>query len=186
MEAKDNRYLKEKDKDGNTALHIAAKSDNLGIFDMLLKNCPDQVDDRNNKQRTPLHIAAQHDKLEIAKKLIKSNASVRIRDKNEFSPLLATVRYDSLNVFELLLEKTRDYHCVEYRDICENIFEEVETDNRDNPPLTLLQIATKYNSCKVAAKLISIGASVYALDRDGHNLVYLAAANGSARVLKVS
>jgi ankyrin repeat protein len=90
-----------------------------------------------------------------------------IQDRNMFTPLLTAVRYDSLEVFDLLVDESTN-------------------GGTKNIDMQLLQIAAEHNSKRVAEKLIQThDAAFLASDKNEKNLVYLATDKNSVDVLEV-
>ena len=71
------KLINEKDEDGNTALHIAAKYGNIEVCKLLLDRGT-YVNVTNKKYYTPLHIAAKYGNMGVCELLIKHQASVNV------------------------------------------------------------------------------------------------------------
>ncbi|XP_060590660.1 ankyrin-2-like, partial [Ruditapes philippinarum] len=165
---KSNTIKQDTDADGNTFLHIAVYEDKEDKLDFLLEKYPKQINKENKKKQTPLHIAAKLNRSEIARKLIEKEAERDIQDINMFTPLLTAVMYDSLEVFDLLVDESTN-------------------GGSKNIDMQLLQIAAKHNSKRVAEKLIQTHDAAFLAsktDESETNLVHLATDNNSVDVLE--
>ncbi|XP_060557142.1 transient receptor potential cation channel subfamily A member 1 homolog, partial [Ruditapes philippinarum] len=163
-ESEDGKNIGE-DEDGNNVLHIAASGKNLDLFKDLFHYYKEKVNEGNKKKRTPLHIAARNNRHDIVDFLIKSGADVSFKDVKQLTPLLTAIRYDSLKVFQRLTK--------------EDMPDGTETDK-------MLEIATKFNSKKVAKELIqTCRNSKDVIERNCYKLVSLATVNNSDKLLKM-
>lgn len=70
------------DKDGNTALHLAAQNGLTATIKKLLKNTTCNSNKKNNAGQTPLMLAAQQKNQHVPKHLIDGGAQLNEQDKN--------------------------------------------------------------------------------------------------------
>jgi len=98
-----------RDRDGRTALHMAACNGSADRVAELLAAGAD-VDARDNRGRGPLHLAAQEHALEVACCLLEAGATVDLKDDFGKTPL-GTATFESQGrgeMIALLLEHGAD------------------------------------------------------------------------------
>ncbi len=74
-------------------------------LDMLLKNEPELLENRDHKGKTPLIIACEMDQIQIAKLLTEKGANVRARDREGLTPLHYAALCNNKELMELLLSR---------------------------------------------------------------------------------
>jgi ankyrin repeat protein len=67
------------DDNGMTAMHHAAKHDNVGFARILGRKANLEIKDSSTFRRTPLYIAIKEDKLSFAKALLKRGAQIDLK-----------------------------------------------------------------------------------------------------------
>jgi ankyrin repeat protein len=65
---------------------------------------------RDAQRRTPLLIAASQEDWNIARRILDAGAMVDLADKNGFTPLMATAMHGNLEMFRLLLARSKNFH----------------------------------------------------------------------------
>ena len=98
--------IKEKDKEGATALHIACQKDQHEIVEFLLEKKAD-ISARKNDGMTPVHVAAEYGCLEVMEVFLKKpgfNIDI-IKDTYSQTPLHFATEYGETKMMELLLDK---------------------------------------------------------------------------------
>ncbi|KAI9993602.1 hypothetical protein PInf_015887 [Phytophthora infestans] len=84
--------LSARDSNGNTALHVAAQSDNEGLVMLILRGCDHTLlSQKNNEGETALHIAAKLGYFGIARSLLAYGASVKDEDSQGRTPLILSI-----------------------------------------------------------------------------------------------
>jgi ankyrin repeat protein len=101
MSIKEGFNVNAKDKDGYTALLIAAEKGDLEMADLLVEKGAD-VNAKDKDGYTALMYVAYAGNLEIAKILIKNDADVNVRDKDGWTALMFARMGKKADVTELL------------------------------------------------------------------------------------
>tara|TARA_B110001452_G_C15232374_1_gene426822 strand:- start:305 stop:2887 length:2583 start_codon:yes stop_codon:yes gene_type:complete len=86
----------------NTALHIASRSGNAALVQMLLGKAA-RTNVRNSQRETPLHLAAEQGHLNVVDALLEARADVATTQKQELTPLIIAVKGDHVQVVSSLL-----------------------------------------------------------------------------------
>ena len=83
------KYIDKKDKDGNTALHIAALNGNYQVVEALLSKGIN-VNTRNHSGNTPLHssILSKNINLKVINFIIDSGADINATNNQDHTPLI--------------------------------------------------------------------------------------------------
>jgi ankyrin repeat protein len=92
----------EKDEDGNTLLHLAARDPNREIAGLLLAHHAD-VNARNNRRVTPLSYAAARGHTDLTALLLANGADVNAQDNGGDTALHAAALHGHKGVAELLI-----------------------------------------------------------------------------------
>ncbi|KAL9247717.1 hypothetical protein vseg_021119 [Gypsophila vaccaria] len=79
--------VRQKDKWGLTAVHIAAGNGNLEALEILLSRDPDSVNLTSELKETPLFLAAKNDLIETAQLLLRFGASTEIHNLRRERPI---------------------------------------------------------------------------------------------------
>ena len=122
---------------GDKLIHILARCDMVQI---LFSNVDIEIEvnAKNAVKDTALIIAIENKNEKSAKELIEHHADIKIRNKNDFSPLMLSCKYNLATIAELLIKKGAD---VNERNIL-----------GDTP----FKIATMNNNEKLAMKLVTV------------------------------
>ncbi|MBL6621577.1 MAG: ankyrin repeat domain-containing protein [Rickettsiales bacterium] len=95
--------VNDKNDEGKTPLHEAAKKGNLEIINLLL-GLQVQIEAKDEEGKTPLHEAAQYGHYNSAQRLIAARANVNAVDKNGKTPLHKAFKYlRNPKIIELLI-----------------------------------------------------------------------------------
>uniref|UniRef100_A0A915BNU5 Uncharacterized protein n=1 Tax=Parascaris univalens TaxID=6257 RepID=A0A915BNU5_PARUN len=83
------------DKDDNSALHVASRSDDCrdALRELLAWLVESRfINFRNNDGKTPLHIAAENCAVKCIRELLKNGADIRVRDSRGWDCLMLTLK----------------------------------------------------------------------------------------------
>ena len=117
---KRNPYLRARDNDGNTALHLAILRNSTAAAEIILNyintntlKCGKEiVNSVNNENETALHVAVDLNDVSSIKLLLNNHANLRVRDKYSGNTALhRAVRDGNLDAIECIGS------CVEKRDL---------------------------------------------------------------------
>lgn len=86
----------------SAAVHDAAANGDLAKVQVLVKNNPSLVFNKDNKGETPLHLAAYTGHKDVAEFLLANNAEVNAKDNSGMTPMRLAVLYGYKDVAELL------------------------------------------------------------------------------------
>ncbi|KAK0620455.1 ankyrin repeat-containing domain protein [Immersiella caudata] len=92
-------------KSRRTALSYAAEHGHREVVEFLTKYLEVNVDSTDNEQRTPVFFAAMNGHLDVVKRLVSSNRSRSLGDRNMFGALCAAAEAGHMEVVEFLLRK---------------------------------------------------------------------------------
>ena len=189
-------------------LHIAAKKDNLDIIWVLVQNGhPADIDVRDIEDYTPLHVAAQNGCVRSAALLVSMGANVLSKTAEGQSvcdlatrnrcphvvSILAYIREDVLGKFShydpLLQRLGAALHLATHqnRTSCVNFLLKqagCPPDVEDNTGRTALRIAITNNNLEMCRELISLGANVNHVSKNGVRPILTAAVNGQVHVVE--
>ena len=148
-----NHDVLEKDGQGNTALHYAARN---GLFDVaaLLVASGADVNARNNSNETPLFEAAKTGKANVEKLLLKLGADATVQDKEGSTALHYAARNDIFDVVALLLASGADVNA------------------RNNSNETPLFEAARTGRTAVEKQLLASGADTTVQNNEGKTFDY--------------
>lgn len=98
--------VRETDKEGATALHLACQKDQPNVVEFLLSKGANVFADKNDGM-TPVHIASKHGCVEVMNSLLKHDVTidVNVRDRYEQTPLHFAAEYGEVEMIQLLLNK---------------------------------------------------------------------------------
>ena len=125
------------ESNGDKLIHVLARCDMVQI---LFSNLEIEIDvnAKNAAKDTALIIAIENKNEKSAKELIEHHADIKIRNKNDFSPLMLSCKYNLTATAELLIKRGAD---VNERNILGD---------------TAFKIATMNNNEKLAMKLVTL------------------------------
>jgi ankyrin repeat protein len=96
-------YIKNKDKENNTALHFAVSYNSEELVNLVLQNNAAFVNSRNNKGESALHIAVNIGNIKIVEQLINAGAYVNLQDKEKKTALDHAKAFNQKKIYQLLL-----------------------------------------------------------------------------------
>uniref|UniRef100_A0A663EUJ5 Ankyrin repeat and death domain containing 1B n=1 Tax=Aquila chrysaetos chrysaetos TaxID=223781 RepID=A0A663EUJ5_AQUCH len=114
-------FTSEKDKEGNTALHLAAKNGHTEVVEILLKQW-EEINDLNQliifppqQKNSPLHLAVINSHLPVVKSLLDANHDINSLNHRQETPLHLAADLGNVELVEVLLKagcdlKTMDKH----------------------------------------------------------------------------
>ncbi|XP_076804239.1 uncharacterized protein LOC143448397 isoform X2 [Clavelina lepadiformis] len=161
--------IKQYNKYGDTALHLAATSGSLRIIKKLIESQM-SVHFTNNIRRTAVHAAAKYDHHEIVKYLVERGASLEEIDSDQRTPLLLAAYYGNLNTLTYLLKTN-----------CNLLVTDIEDK-------TCLHLAVIANREKVLQHILANdgeGELINKADHDGNTPLHLSAMHGCPKTIQV-
>ncbi|MGJ7035154.1 ankyrin repeat domain-containing protein [Anoxybacillus eryuanensis] len=147
--------VREKDKENNTPLHIAAGSGNLAFVQLVCQYDVD-VNAINKHGETPLLLAVQAGNIDVVRFLYEHGANVEIANKAGETPLYKAVERNFIDVATYLLEK------------------KAKVDAQTTIGKTPLMVAAEYGYDKLVTLLLRYGADVQVKDKTGNTALSLA------------
>lgn len=99
--------LQARDKDGCTALHLAAEAGHLACLQVLI-SCGSDVDAPGPDRKPALAIAGERGHVECVKALVHAKAKIDLADKRKRTPLLLAIRAGQTVVASVLLNRGAD------------------------------------------------------------------------------
>lgn len=147
-------------KDGEAALHIAAKGNYLDIAELLIRDSADiNIKDENNC--TPLHFASLYNYYYMTDLLIYYEADIDPETLDGTSPLMAAVWAGNAEIADILIQNGADVN------------------HADTDGYTPLLIAAQFGDTLLTRLLIDYGADISQHTKTGYDLGALAARSGS-------
>ncbi|EAX92377.1 ankyrin repeat protein, putative [Trichomonas vaginalis G3] len=147
--------INEKDKYGNTALHIAAWNNSKETTEVLISHGAN-VNEKGQNGKTPLHNASYKNSKEIAELLISFGANVNEKDEYGNTALHIAADCSSKETAEVLISHGAN------------------VDENDNTGKTALHKAAFENNKEIVELLISHGANVNEKDKNGETALHIA------------
>ncbi len=161
--------LYEKDKNGNTPLHIAASKGNLvkvkNLIHYIMNIDSSLIEAKNSFGSSPLHDATWSGQLAIIDYLLKQGADLKTKDIYDQTLMHAAAWNGHLKLVKYFFEKG------------------LSLEEKDQKGKTPLLSAAQNNHFKVVKFLISKGADSAAQDNEGDNIFLIAAKNGYLNII---
>ncbi|KAM8945439.1 ankyrin repeat and SOCS box protein 3 [Pelodytes ibericus] len=153
-------YIKSKTFEGETALHLAAKSGSVRCAQLLLQAEADP-DEVTNEETTPLFLAVENGHEDVVKLLIKTKAKINgPHSCSGWNPLHQASLMERTDIMQLLLESGVDKEC------------------EDDFGITPAFIAAQYGKYESLSLLISHGADINCQAKDKATPLFIAAQEG--------
>jgi ankyrin repeat protein len=200
------------DANGDTALHINAAHDYVGICTALLK-AGAKVNILNNKCQTPLIIAITKGYIELVKLFLEYNADINMRPCNNMLAIFVAIDVGNLEMFKLLFQEGADMKCKGPRGMnvlhyaafkCETRMCEIAIDAGVDVNLTtdtgrtvlhnlalgttiLPELKSKSfyeKSCNISKLLLNKGANLNAVDSDGNTPCHLIGCGDNVKLME--
>ncbi|XP_041474154.1 transient receptor potential cation channel subfamily A member 1-like [Lytechinus variegatus] len=159
-------YLRDHDNEENSVLHIAVRSRNLELVEILLQNGAN-VNDQKSNGACPLHEAAVTGADDIARALLRYGASIMMEDDEGMTSLHRAAMHDRCGMISLLIK------------------EGAEIEHRDDYGFTPLICAAWKGHKGAAAKLFSYGANIEAMDEKMRTCLHWAAENDRPDIIEL-
>lgn len=183
-----------RDEEGNTKLHLAARSGDVRGVAALLADGAD-VNVRNSQQQTPLHLAAEAGKIETVEQLTQCRACMwHALDQDSQTPLVAAVHAGCLEVVALLgAERSHMHYKVQWaaqhghlQVLKELLDVGAPVDLTCEAGWTPLHRACFSGHAAVAQELVvARKANMLAAKKDGRTPILLAAQGGNADIVRL-
>lgn len=190
--------INETGKNGQTALHVAARIDNEKVVRMLLHFKAD-VNARDHDGKTPLHYAAMSGAkaIRVVALLLKTGAKVDAEDNLKATPLSLAASFGNTAVVKLLLAKNANpahpdlygaqaLHNAATVDIARELIKKGANVNATTKlQVTPLHQAAARGRTRIAAFLIKKGAHINAEDLKHHTPLYYAVRNSQRQMVEM-
>ena len=157
--------INEKDKEGNSLLHLAVRAGDTDIVKFLVSKGAN-VNIKDNYGQTPLQIAAHTDNAEIVVQLVSNGAEINIKNSIGKTPLHDAVYQGHFQVVKYLISQGAEINAKDIRN------------------KTPLHVAVIDNKAEISNYLITKGAAVNAKDGDGKSLLHYAVINENLELIK--
>jgi len=157
--------INQKDKDGNSFLHLAVRAGNADMVKFLVSKGAD-VNMKDNYGQTPLQISAHSDNVEVVIQLVSNGAKINIKNSIGKTPLHDAAYHGQLQIVKYLISQGAEINTKDIRS--------------RNP----LQDAVIDNKVEISKYLITKGAEVNAKDDDGKTSLHYAVINENLELIK--
>ncbi|XP_046335737.2 transient receptor potential cation channel subfamily A member 1 homolog isoform X1 [Haliotis rufescens] len=187
------------DRDGNTALHIAAQKKNLHVVKILLKNKA-SIHTKNELEESPLHMAAKYGNVNTIREIVRNGQnSIFAEDEKSNTPLHLAALYGHTLSVGALIELGADVsqkNCVlwtaldmaaaqGWNNTCKVLLEaDAPVDPTDKRNTTPLHLACSSGHREVVQLLLRWNASVTKRDMNGMNCLDLAIENNKSDIAR--
>lgn len=165
IHAKADTTMKDSHRDGVTAVHQAAVSNQIEVLDMLLES-EAPIDVCDNQYRTPLSVAAQTGHIQFVQKLLDGKANPNLADVEGHTPLMVAISEGHTEITRALLNA------------------EASVDAVNNKGMSPLMIAALANAIEEGTALLEHKADTSARDMAGKTALLMAASRGHIGFVK--
>jgi ankyrin repeat protein/L-ascorbate metabolism protein UlaG (beta-lactamase superfamily) len=148
-------------------IHEAIRKGDAAVIGAILKDHPECIHSRSDRNATPLHIACETGRKEIVALLMASGADLKIRDGNGDMPIHYAARAGSVEIVKLFLEKG------------------IDVDIADDHGRTALHRAAEGGHAPLVAFLLDQGAALNAPDQWGFRALHQASLRGGLEVFNL-
>jgi len=157
--------INEKDKDGNSFLHLAVRAGNADIVKFLVSRGAD-VNIKDIYGQTPIQIAPHSGNVEVVIQLVSKGAEINIENSIGRTPLHDAVYHNQYQIVKYLISQG------------------AEIDTKDIRGKTPLHYGVINNNVEISKYLIITGAEINAKDGDGKTSFHYAAINENLELIK--
>ncbi|CAD6189562.1 unnamed protein product [Caenorhabditis auriculariae] len=189
-----------RNKDGQTALHLAVASQNVAMVKLLVEELECQLEAPDEESRTPLHYAAEQGFDEIVTVLLNNGARNSTRDKFGVTPAHYAAQF-SVKCLDLLLTRShitevkddQNRTCLMWAAVAGNVDaihyliqrkeapDRHATDKYGYTALHLAAMAGNENVCKI---LVNQGWSISERDKSNNTALHLAVGRGYTEIVR--
>lgn len=157
--------INQKDKDGNSFLHLAVRAGNADMVKFLVSKGAD-VNMKDKYGQTPLQISAHSDNVEVVIQLVSNGAKINIKNSIGKTPLHDATYHGQLQIVKYLISQG------------------AEINTKDIRSRIPLQDAVIDNKVEISKYLITKGAEVNAKDDDGKTSLHYTVINENLELIK--
>ena len=155
-----------KNHDEDNAFHIACKTCNVDVVQILLETRSNEINAKNKEKNTPLHLACKFGHEEVVKMLLSSqNCCLYELNEASLTPLQVAETNNHLSIVSLLIYAMYDN----------------PDDNRNTP----LHIACQDKNIHLVKIILERNFNVTAANSNGDTPLHLACRSGSFKVVKL-
>ena len=155
-----------KNHDEDNAFHIACKTCNIDVVQILLETRSNEINAKNKEKNTPLHLACKFGHEEVVKMLLSSqNCCLYELNEASLTPLQVAETNNHLSIVSLLIYAMYDN----------------PDDNRNTP----LHIACQDKNVHLVKIILERNFNVTAANSNGDTPLHLACRSGSFKVVKL-
>jgi ankyrin repeat protein len=160
------KRVNKKGRAGETALHYAARTEDIALVQLLLDRGAN-IKAKNNNGRTALHIAVENENTAVVQLLLDWGADVNAKDWLVETALHAAAEHGSEAIVQLLLDRGTNI--------------ETQTENEE----TALHYAVREGSTAIVQLLLDRGTDIDAKSRCGRTALHLAVEYGSEALVQL-
>ena len=190
--------LNEPDRNGLTALHLAAKRGYVAVGQLLLDE-EAQIDVEDNSGRTALHVAVESGHLNVVRFLLDKGASTEARNHNGQAALHLAAKYGNPEIVQTLLDRETFIEatdeseetalhiasrCGHVQTVRHLLVEGASIEARNLYGQTALHLATKYGNTKIVQMLLDRGAFIEATDESEETALHIASRCGHVQTVR--
>ena len=189
--------LNEPDKNGLTALHLAAERGYVAVSQLLLDEDA-QIDIEDNSGRTALHVAVESGHLNVLRFLLDRGASIEARNHNRQAALHLATKYGNTKIVQMLLdrgafieatdenEETALHIASRYGHVqtVRHLLVEASTEAKNHDEQTALHLAAKRGNLEIVQILLERGASIEATDKSEETALHIASHHDRIRTVR--
>ncbi|MFN7094000.1 MAG: ankyrin repeat domain-containing protein, partial [Burkholderiales bacterium] len=162
---KDGFNVSQGDKDGLTALHLAAQLGYVDIAEKLSQAQATALEMQTKHKATALYLAVQHGQFEVVKLLVGYGANVNTPIHNSLFPLYIAIYNEHYAIASFLLSTSK-----------------VDPQAKVTDESTALHLAVQLDLADLVEQMFKLGFNIAAKRRDGMSPLHLAVKNGNLAI----